>query len=48
MKKVIIISNNAEACGKTTLSIVLCAYFQRKQISHQLVVTSSESPCPPY
>jgi hypothetical protein len=46
MKKVIIISNNAEACAKTTLSTVLCGYFQRKQISHQLVVTSSEQELP--
>ncbi len=46
MKKVIIISNNAEACGKTTLATVLCSLFQRKQISHQLIVTSPEQELP--
>lgn len=46
MKKVIVISNNAEACGKTTLATVLSAYFQRKQIRHQLVVTSPDQELP--
>ncbi len=46
MKKVIIIANNAEACGKTTLATVLCGMFQRKQISHQLVTTSQDQELP--
>ena len=46
MKKVIIIANNAEACGKTTLATVLCGIFQRKQISHKLVTTSPDQELP--
>lgn len=46
MKKVIIISNNAEACGKTTLATVLHGLYQRRQHSVQLVVTSSEQELP--
>ena len=46
MKKVIIIANNAEACGKTTLATVLCGMFQRKQISHKLVTTSPDQELP--
>ncbi len=46
MKKVILIANNAEACGKTTLATVLCGLFQRKQFSHQLVLTSPDQELP--
>jgi hypothetical protein len=46
MKKVILIANDAEACGKTTLSTVLCGLFQRKQISHKLVTTSPDQDIP--
>lgn len=46
MKKVIIIANNAEACGKTTLATVLCGLLQRKQLSHQLVLTSPDQELP--
>lgn len=46
MKKVIIISNDAEACAKTTLATVLCAMFDRKQVSYKLVVTSPDQNLP--
>lgn len=46
MKKVIIISNNAEACGKTTLATVLCSLYQRRQINFKLIVTSPDQELP--
>lgn len=46
MKKVIIISNNAEACAKTTLAVVLMGLFQRKQLKCKLVVTSPDQELP--
>ena len=46
MKKVITIANNAEACGKTTLAVVLSGLYQRKQIRHHLVLTSAEQEIP--
>jgi hypothetical protein len=46
MKKVIIIANNAEACGKTTLAVVLAGLYQRKQLRHHLVLTSTEQEIP--
>jgi hypothetical protein len=47
MKKLILVTNDAQSCGKTTTSLVLSEYLRRKQIQHCLVHTSvdQELPC---
>jgi hypothetical protein len=47
MKKLILVTNDAQACGKTSIALVIAEYLRRKQISHCLVITSvlQELPC---
>ena len=46
MKKLIIIANDAEACGKTTLTALLSGYVQRKGLRQTVVITSQEQELP--
>lgn len=46
MKKLIIIANDADACGKTTLAAILSGYVQRKGMRHTVVLTSPEQELP--
>jgi hypothetical protein len=47
MKKLILVTNDAQSCGKTSIALVISEYLRRKQISHCLVHTSpdQELPC---
>lgn len=47
MKKLILVTNDAQSCGKTSIALMLCEYLRRKQIKHCLVHTSvdQELPC---
>jgi hypothetical protein len=40
MKKLILIANDADACGKTTLTALLSGLVQRKNLTQTVVVTS--------
>lgn len=46
MKKVIIISNNGDACGKSTLTAVVSSYLNRRGLRHKLVLTSISQETP--
>ena len=46
MKKLIIIANDADACGKTTLTAILSGYVQRKGMRHTVALTSQEQELP--
>lgn len=47
MKKLILVTNDAQSCGKTSISLVIAEYLRRKQVRHCLVNTSvnQELPC---
>ncbi len=48
MKKLILVANDAQACGKTSIALVLDEYLGRKQVKRLLAVTSQpqqELPC---
>lgn len=46
MKKLLIIANDADACGKTTLTALLSGYVQRKGMRHTVVLTSQDQELP--
>ena len=46
MKKLIIIANDADACGKTTLTALLSGYVQRKGMRHTVALTSQDQELP--
>ena len=46
MKKLIIIANDTDACGKTTLTALLSGFVQHKGLRQTLVVTSQEQELP--
>jgi hypothetical protein len=46
MKKLIIIANDADACGKTTLTALLSGYVQRKGMRLTVALTSQEQELP--
>lgn len=46
MKKLILVTNDAQSCGKTSIALVLSEYLRRKQIRHCLVHTSTEQELP--
>ena len=46
MKKLIVIANDADACGKTTLTALLSGFVQRKGLRHTLALTSHEQELP--
>ena len=46
MKKLIIIANDSDACGKTTLTALLSGYVQRKGMRHTIALTSQEQELP--
>jgi hypothetical protein len=46
MKKLILVANDADACGKTTTTAVLQGILQRKGLRHTLVVTSLDQEMP--
>ena len=46
MKKVILIANDAEACGKTSVAVTLQNWLQRKGLRTKLAVTSIEQELP--
>ena len=46
MKKLLIIANDADACGKTTLTALLSGYVQRKGMRHTVALTSQEQELP--
>lgn len=46
MKKLIIIANDADACGKTTLTALVHGYMQRKGLRPKLVLTSPDQELP--
>jgi hypothetical protein len=46
MKKLIIIINDADACGKTTLTALLSGYVQRKGMRHTIALTSPDQELP--
>jgi hypothetical protein len=47
MKKLILVTNDAQSCGKTSIALVISEYLRRKQVRHCLVNTSvnQELPC---
>lgn len=47
MKKLILVTNDAQSCGKTSVALALSEYLRKKQIKHCLVHTSvdQELPC---
>jgi hypothetical protein len=47
MKKMILVTNDAQACGKTSTALVIAEYLRRKQVRHCLANTSvnQELPC---
>ena len=46
MKKLIVIANDADACGKTTLTALLSGFIQRKGMRHVVALTSEEQELP--
>jgi len=46
MKKLIIIANDADACGKTTLTALLSGYVQRKGFRQMMALTSPDQEMP--
>ena len=46
MKKLIIIANDADACGKTTLTALLSGHLQRKGLRHTIALTSLDQELP--
>jgi hypothetical protein len=46
MKKLILVANDADACGKTTVSVLLQGILQRKNLRHTLLITSQEQELP--
>ena len=46
MKKLIIIANDSDACGKTTLAAVVSGYVQRKGMRQTIALTSQEQELP--
>ena len=46
MKRVLLITNDADACGKSTLAAILSGHLQRKQIKHRHVITSVDQETP--
>lgn len=47
MKKLILVTNDAQSCGKTSVTLALSEYLRKKQIQHCVVHTSvdQELPC---
>ncbi len=47
MKKLILVTNDAQSCGKTSIALVIAEYLRRKQVRHCLANTSvnQELPC---
>lgn len=47
MKKLIIVTNDAQSCGKSSIALVIAEYLRRKQVRHVLAITSvnQELPC---
>lgn len=46
MKKLILIANDADACGKTTVTALIQGILQRKSLRHTLVMTSPDQELP--
>lgn len=46
MKKLIIVANDADACGKTTLTALLSGYVQRKGLRQTIALTSQDQELP--
>jgi hypothetical protein len=46
MKNLIIIANDTDACGKTTLTALLSSYFQRKGLRQTIALTSPDQELP--
>ncbi len=46
MKKVIIITNDADACGNTSLAVLLHSHLTRKQLKVSMVTTSMDQELP--
>ena len=46
MKKLIVIANDADACGKTTLTALLSGFVERKGMRHIIALTSQEQELP--
>src|SRR5690242_9710909 len=46
MKKLILIANDAQACGKSSIALVLDEYLSRKQVRRLLAVTSPDQELP--
>jgi hypothetical protein len=46
MKNLIIIANDTDACGNTTLTALLHGYFQRKGLRQTIALTSQEQELP--
>ncbi|MBP7951366.1 MAG: hypothetical protein KA004_17115 [Verrucomicrobiales bacterium] len=46
MKKLIIVANDTQACGKTTLALVIAEFLERRKIKHALALTSIEQELP--
>jgi hypothetical protein len=46
MKKLIVIANDAEACGKTTLTALLSGFLERKGMRHVIALTSQDQELP--
>lgn len=46
MKKLILVTNDADACGKTTVSALIQGVLQRKGLRHTMVLTSQDQELP--
>lgn len=46
MKKMILVTNDAQSCGKTSIALVLSEYLRRKQLKTCLLNTSVEQELP--
>ncbi len=46
MKKLIVIANDADACGKTTLTALLSGFVERKGMRHVIALTSQDQELP--
>ena len=46
MKNLIILANDTDACGNTTLAALLHGYFQRKSLKQTIALTSQEQELP--
>ena len=46
MKKLILVTNDAQSCGKTSIALVIGEYLRRKQVKHCLVNTAVEQELP--